>query len=144
MAGLTGKKAAGPSKTSSKTVNKAGGGVGGKGSGNVIGGGPPVQTCVQYTWVVNAANPNQMIVTFAQPVVFAGGVPQWTVITGTNPTTCKSAVANTTTQATLTFNSAVNSPVAFLSIPQNDPSFRGAQGQFVQPGLQAAGPQKLK
>jgi hypothetical protein len=145
VAGMTGRRVAGThvnSRSGVPAVKKKAGAGGGQQ--------PAVATTnapqsITYTWIVNAANSRQMILTFSQPVIWSGGIPTgWTCkITGgaTGIVATGGVSVNSPTQVTLTFTPSLPAS-GFLTIPQNDPTFKGTQGQFLKPGPQFAGPQK--
>jgi hypothetical protein len=138
MAGLVGKQGTNHNtKAAAKTPPKQKGGQGQQQAQ------APVPVTITYVWVCNAANPNQIIITFSKPVVWnASFAVNWRLSNATSVLTVQNIVVNSPTQVTITFSGPVNCANMFLAIPQNDPTFLGGQGQFVNPGKQSSGPQK--
>jgi hypothetical protein len=147
MAGMTSrassskstKASAGHTNAGTKTnvVKKKGGGGGG--APNPAGG---AATVITYTWAINASNVNQAIYTFSQAVVWNGGLATgWRMTNTTTTLTVNTVAPNTPTQVTITWSGPINVANMTNNIPQNDPTFKGTQGQFVQSGKQFAGPQ---
>lgn len=146
MAGMTGHRSRGVSVNSKAAVpavkKKPAAGGGGQVQAQ-----PAAPNSITYTWTIVASNPKQTLITFSQGVVWNGGVPVgWTINV---PLGATAIVATggvqviSPTQVILTWTPTV--PVAAnatLTVPQNDPTFKGLQGQFVTPGKQFSGPQK--
>jgi hypothetical protein len=141
MAGMTGKKSPG-------VHLNAKGGVPKKGGGGVKGGGqqqgqPPAPTAITYQWTAVAGQNQQTLLVFSQGVIWSGGIPvNWRLSTATTLGIATAVTQLNPTNWILTWNVLVNAATGVLSIPQNDPTFKGTQGQFVASGKQFSGPQK--
>jgi hypothetical protein len=143
MAGMTSHKSKGTSlnsKAAVPAVKKKAGGAGGQGQAV---GNPANPTQVTWVWTTVAGQSAQTLITFSQPVIWSGGIPvNWRL----NTVTAKGIVQQVTqinpTNWILTWNAAPNATTSTISVPQLDPTFKGAQGQFIQAGIQFSGPQK--
>jgi hypothetical protein len=142
MAGMTARKVSTSHKGNTiPGVKKkgAGGAVGGNGALPVLG----VGQSITYVWNCTATGVNQTLITFGQPVVWSGGLGVgWRLSNTTTVLTIISIVQISPTQFLITWSGTVNCTNMFQSIGQNDGTFKGGQGQFIQSGKQSSGIQK--
>jgi hypothetical protein len=133
MAGMVDKKSKGSTKSSKGTTQKGGGASGATASQVNPKGGSA--TVITFTWTPLSSEPQGMTINFSQPVVWNETLAvNWRAGGATTSFKVTAITEITPTQWQVFWTGNVNSLNTSVQVPQNDATFKGQQGQFVNPG----------